>query len=219
VPYIEHYTNPGDLVLDPFCGSGMTGVAAVMTGRHVILNDLSPAAVHIAYNYCTPVDVKALKLEFSRIQKAVKAEFDWLYGTTCDRCGGPATIQYMIWSDVFECARCGGEIVLWNAAVDPDTGKVAREFTCPSSLSEKTSEVSGKDRSWRISAVFTSSKWLTHASRNFRSLAAHALRQPASCQLDGKRLTFAGCVPSRLQRTMSAHGASLVGPNTPPPQQ
>ena len=110
----------------------MTGVAALMTGRHAILNDLSPAAVHIACNYCTPVDVKALKREFERIKKAVKEEFDWLYGTTCDRCGGPATIQYTIWSDVFECARCGGEIVLWDAAVDPDTGRSSRRvFTVP----------------------------------------------------------------------------------------
>src|SRR5271167_1733156 len=30
VPYILHYTQPGDVVLDPFCGSGMTGVAAQM---------------------------------------------------------------------------------------------------------------------------------------------------------------------------------------------
>ena len=30
VPYILHYTKPGDVVLDPFCGSGMTGVAARM---------------------------------------------------------------------------------------------------------------------------------------------------------------------------------------------
>ena len=131
VPYIGHYTDPGDLVLDPFCGSGMTGVAALMTGRHAILNDLSPAAVHIATNYCTPVDVEALQREFERVKATVKEEFDWLYGTTCDRCGGPATIQYTIWSDVFECARCGGEIVLWNVAVDPDTGKVTREFVCP----------------------------------------------------------------------------------------
>jgi DNA modification methylase len=131
VPYIEHYTDPGDLVLDPFCGSGMTGVAALMTGRYAILNDLSPAAVHIAYNYCTPVDVKALKREFQRIQTAAKEEFDWLYGTTCDRCGGPATIQYTIWSDVFECARCGGAIVLWDAAVDQDTSKVTERFACP----------------------------------------------------------------------------------------
>lgn len=131
VPYIEHYTDPGDLILDPFCGSGMTGVAALMTGRHAILNDLSPAAVHIARNYCTPVDVDALRREFERIKAAVKDEFDWLYSTTCDRCGGPATIHYTIWSDVFECARCGGEIVLWDVAVDRQSGKVTDHFACP----------------------------------------------------------------------------------------
>ncbi|MBM3190381.1 MAG: site-specific DNA-methyltransferase, partial [Chloroflexi bacterium] len=138
VPYIEHYTEPGDLVLDPFCGSGMTGVACLMTGRHAILNDLSPAAVHIATNYCTPVDVDALKREFERIKSAVKEEFDWLYGTTCDRCGGPATIQYTIWSDVFACSRCGGEIVLWDVAVDRATGKVSERFTCPTCGLEQT---------------------------------------------------------------------------------
>ena len=26
-PLIDHYTSPGDIVLDPFCGSGMAGVA------------------------------------------------------------------------------------------------------------------------------------------------------------------------------------------------
>ena len=100
VPYILHYTRPGDLVLDLFCGSGMTGVAAQMCAeppadildsfpelkdrvgpRACFLNDLSPAACHIAYNYNTPVDVDALKREFERIKAAVKNEFDWLYGT------------------------------------------------------------------------------------------------------------------------------------------
>ena len=100
IPYILHYTQPGDLVLDLFCGSGMTGVAAQMCAqppadildlspelkdrvgpRACILNDLSPAACHIAYNYNTPVDVEALKREFERIKAAVKDEFDWLYGT------------------------------------------------------------------------------------------------------------------------------------------
>ncbi len=130
VPYIEHYTEPGDLILDPFCGSGMTGVAALMTGRHAILNDLSPAAVHIAHNYCTPVDVAALRAEFERIKAAIKEEFDWLYGTACDRCGGPATIQYTIWSDAFECARCGAELVLWDLAIDGESGKVREDFVC-----------------------------------------------------------------------------------------
>lgn len=155
VPYILHYTDPGDLILDPFCGSGMTGVAAMMCAhppaealrlvpgarpgpRYAILNDLSPAAVHIAYNYCTPVDVNALKAEFARIQETVKEEFDWLYGTTCDRCRGPATIQYTIWSDVLECARCRAELVLWDVAVDHGSGRVRERFTCPTCGKEQT---------------------------------------------------------------------------------
>ncbi|ELE6493747.1 MULTISPECIES: DNA methyltransferase [Enterobacteriaceae] len=37
--YILHYTNPGDIVFDGFCGTGMTGVAAQMCGdRNVILS-------------------------------------------------------------------------------------------------------------------------------------------------------------------------------------
>lgn len=32
VPSILHYTEPGDIVLDGFCGSGMTGVAAQFCG-------------------------------------------------------------------------------------------------------------------------------------------------------------------------------------------
>ena len=100
IPYILHYTQPGDLLLDPFCGSGMTGVAAMMCSappedlleqfpdlkgrvgpRRAILNDLAPAACHIASNFCTPVDVASLKHEFERIKSEVKKEFDWLYGT------------------------------------------------------------------------------------------------------------------------------------------
>ncbi|MFW6116531.1 MAG: DNA methyltransferase [bacterium] len=130
-PYIKHYTDPDDLVVDPFCGSGMTGVACLMTGRHAIVNDLSPAATHIAYNYCTPVNVEDLKSEFEWVKAAMEKEFDWLYGTTCDRCGGLATMKHTIWSDVLECSRCREPLVLWDLAVDPRTGKVQRKFTCP----------------------------------------------------------------------------------------
>jgi DNA modification methylase len=115
--YLEHHTSPGDLVLDPFCGSGMTGVACLLAGRNAIISDLSPAAVHIAYNYCTPVDLSALGREWARIKEEVAQEFHWLHGTTCDSCRGPATIQYTVWSDVLACPRCGTDIVLWDAAV------------------------------------------------------------------------------------------------------
>ena len=54
--YIRHFSRPGELVLDPFCGSGGTALAAMLEGRTAIALDRSPAAVFIAQNYCTAID-------------------------------------------------------------------------------------------------------------------------------------------------------------------
>ena len=77
--YIRHYTQPGDLVLDPFCGSGGTALAALMEGRAAIAIDRSPAATFITKNYCTPVDVEALRDAFADLKANVQPEIDWLY--------------------------------------------------------------------------------------------------------------------------------------------
>ena len=45
---IELYTFKGDLVLDPFVGSGTTAVAAVEAGRHFVGYDVSEAYLEIA---------------------------------------------------------------------------------------------------------------------------------------------------------------------------
>lgn len=45
---IRQSTQPGELVLDPFMGSGSTGVAAIQEGRHFIGNDTCKEAVGIA---------------------------------------------------------------------------------------------------------------------------------------------------------------------------
>ncbi len=137
IPYLEWYTEPGDLVLDPFCGSGMTGVACLLKNRVSILNDLSPAAIHIARNYTTPLDISDLMSEFQKIKIVIKEEFEWLYGTICDRCGGKATIIYTVWSDVFECSRCGNPIVMWDTAIDSN-GKVKKRFNCKNCGKEHT---------------------------------------------------------------------------------
>jgi hypothetical protein len=98
--YILHYTKPGDIIFDGFCGTGMTGVAAQMCGnpdkefklkieqemgnvewgaRRAILNDLSPAATFIAYNYNTPVDAVEFEKEAKRILGEVEKECGWMY--------------------------------------------------------------------------------------------------------------------------------------------
>ena len=132
--YIRHYTKPGDLVLDPFSGSGGTALAALMEGCKAVAIDRSPAATFITKNYCTPVDVDELQKAFEVLKDKVKPEIDWLYETRCDRCGGKATTAYTVYSQVFQCPRCLEKVPLFDCvAVEGETakGKPKKISACP----------------------------------------------------------------------------------------
>ena len=65
--YIRHFTKAGDLVMDPFSGSGGTSLASLLEGRAAIAIDRSPAATFITKNYCTPVDASKLRRVFASL--------------------------------------------------------------------------------------------------------------------------------------------------------
>lgn len=189
--YILHYTEPGDIVFDGFCGTGMTGVAAQLCGdrktveslgyqvrpdgiimqqetdeegktrwvpfsklgvRRAVLNDLSPAATFIAYNYNTPVDVKAFEKEAKRILKEVEDECGWMYETKHSD-GQIGKINFTIWSDVFICPDCAEEVVFWEAAVDRKTGEVKDEFPCPSCSAKLTKRNMDRSRAAKYDSI------------------------------------------------------------------
>ncbi|MCP4667771.1 MAG: site-specific DNA-methyltransferase [Deltaproteobacteria bacterium] len=52
---IERFTEPGDLVLDPYAGGGTTVVEALVRGRKVIGNDINSLAVFVARVKTTPL--------------------------------------------------------------------------------------------------------------------------------------------------------------------
>ncbi|GJD32274.1 hypothetical protein PMNALOAF_3542 [Methylobacterium adhaesivum] len=130
IPFIEHYTKPGDVVLDPFCGSGMTGVAAAMSGRRAILNDLSPAAVHLAWNHTRGCDPEALERGFAEVDAAVGERIGKLYATRDDE-GRPALAHWTLWSSRHRCPSCHGTFQLWDA-MDRKTGRLGTVIACPS---------------------------------------------------------------------------------------
>ena len=141
--YITHYTRPGDLVLDPFCGSGGTALAALIEGRKAIAIDRSPAAAFITKNYCRPIDADSFLAAFTAFEEKMAAEIQWLYGTLCDRCGGSAMIAYTIWSRIFRCVRCLKKTPLADC---PDTqgltakGRMKRIKACPHCLEQNIIE-------------------------------------------------------------------------------
>lgn len=59
---IEMLTEPGDLVLDPFMGSGTTGVAALQTGRRYIGIEISANYITIAHRRIEDASRAAAKL-------------------------------------------------------------------------------------------------------------------------------------------------------------
>jgi len=218
--YILHYTEPGDIVFDGFCGTGMTGVAAQMCGdkatveslgyrvekdgtisqqetdengkaiwkpfsklgsRRAVLNDLSPAATFIAYNYNTPVDVVAFEREAERILKEVEDECGWMYETlhTDDKTKGK--INYTVWSDVFVCPECTREMVFWEAAVDKKAGRVKDEFPCPYCGAMLTKR--RMDRAW-VSKYDSAIKQTVRQAKQVPVLINYTATEPASSRLE-----------------------------------
>jgi site-specific DNA-methyltransferase (adenine-specific) len=61
---VSTYTTEGDTVLDPYCGSGVTALAARNTGRHFIVGDNDPQMVETTRNrlqHASDNNVKLLK--------------------------------------------------------------------------------------------------------------------------------------------------------------
>ncbi len=156
VPSILHYTSPGDVVLDGFCGSGMTGVATqwcnsapgdyrraleeqwknekrqspVWGPRRAILNDLSPAATFIAAGYNLPFDLGEFAEASQALLHEVEDELGWMW-ETLHKDGTKGRINYVVWSEVGACPDCSGEIVFAEEAVDRESKRVRDDFPCP----------------------------------------------------------------------------------------
>jgi DNA modification methylase len=111
MPHILHLTEPGDVILDPFCGSGMTGVAvrscdsieslgtigysvkgdqiinakgtvvSSFGARTVVLSDLSPFATFISSNYNANLDVVKFNKIANEILESLDSKLGWVYET------------------------------------------------------------------------------------------------------------------------------------------
>ncbi len=157
VPSILHYTQPGDVVLDGFSGSGMTGVAAQWCGtapssyrheleltwkkegraapkwgaRRAVLNDLSPAATFIGANYNIPFDVDAFAKAGKQLLKAVEQDIGWMYETLHSDGKTKGRIEFTVWSEVFSCPECAGTVNFLDEALESESKRVRDVFPCP----------------------------------------------------------------------------------------
>jgi 16S rRNA G966 N2-methylase RsmD len=67
--YIKNFTQKGDLVLDPFGGSGVTAVEALMNDRKAVNIDLNPMAVFLVNSLIAPVKQSELAKAFEEVKQ------------------------------------------------------------------------------------------------------------------------------------------------------
>ncbi len=111
--YIDKYSKPGDIILDPFAGSGVTLIEAIRTGRKVIGIDIIPFAIDLWKATIDHIDIDSIDKEFSSIEKKIKSKILELYSTTCRACKRNINIICTIWKEDrpreirYKCQFCG----------------------------------------------------------------------------------------------------------------
>ncbi len=132
---LRQYLPHGGLVLDPFAGSGMTGVAARTLGLDAILNELSPAASFIADRFTRGFDPATLAAGVEKTCAALADLRRELYTTRCRACGKDTEILFTVWSYRVRCDACNHEFLLWDHCrrygKTVREHKILSEFPCP----------------------------------------------------------------------------------------
>ena len=131
---IRHYTKPSDIVLDSFCGSGMTGVGTGLANskdvsiedntRICIQFDLSPAATRLAHAYCLQYQPEVFSEAANSLLQQLRDELGWMYSYKYE--GSHLRLPSAVWCEIYECESCSSEIVPW----DYDGQSAAKVFSC-----------------------------------------------------------------------------------------
>lgn len=78
---IETLSQPGDLILDPFMGSGVTGIEASRLRRRFLGIDLNPAAVELARLLIDPPDTRELAIALQHVEQLARSKIEASYLT------------------------------------------------------------------------------------------------------------------------------------------
>ncbi|MGD0177382.1 MAG: DNA methyltransferase [Candidatus Bathyarchaeia archaeon] len=112
---VLHYSTIGDIVLDPFCGGGVTVVESLKLGRKAIGVDANPLATYITEMECKPLNLHSFQQALLRVSQKVELEISRLYRTKCGRCNSEAVADWIEWDETtgrmirlkYDCQKCG----------------------------------------------------------------------------------------------------------------
>ncbi|WP_367153739.1 DNA methyltransferase [Aminivibrio sp.] len=114
----------GENVLNKSANSSKIGY------RHSIISDLGVSATNIAANYLLPFDIPGFEAKARKILKDLKEDLGWMYQTYHIDGKTKCQIEYTVWSELFSCPECGGEIVFTEQAYDEESQMVSKNIIC-----------------------------------------------------------------------------------------
>lgn len=111
---ITEFTKPGEIILDPFAGGGVTLVEGLIARRKVIAVDLNPLAVKIMRHEVAPLNLQVFREAVKKLSEIMEPISSELYAVKCSSCGGTAVA---IWTEYesstdkpvtihYECPTC-----------------------------------------------------------------------------------------------------------------
>lgn len=152
--YLLHYTQPQDVILDGFCGTGMAGVAAQLCGDKGEVSALRYTVTNtgrIEDRDGTVIsrlgERRAILSDLSPCATFIAANYTALLDLPAFQKEAADVIAAVenrlewlfnskegkfvsaVWSDVFLCPECSKELVFWKAALKK--GKLQESFPCP----------------------------------------------------------------------------------------
>ena len=112
---ITHYSTAEDIVLDPFCGGGVTVVESLKLGRKTVGVDANPLATYVTEMECKPLNLHFFQQTLLDLGQKIEWEISQLYRTRCARCGSEAVADWIEWDEAtgrmlqvkYDCRKCG----------------------------------------------------------------------------------------------------------------
>ena len=109
---VQHYSNAGSILLDPFCGGGVTVIEGLRNRRKVVGVDLNPLATFITEMEATSYSKELLEKLYQKLRKNIPPVIEKFYLTECPKCCTMTPLYWMQWAYIFECPHCKKQVAI-----------------------------------------------------------------------------------------------------------
>ncbi len=111
---IEHYSQPGDIILDCFCGGGVSLFEGLSVGRKVVVSDLNPLATFISECQITKISRQEYQKVMDEIREKVYSVTKPLFSTECRDCQESVDVRWFELAYLVNCEHCNNATLLSN---------------------------------------------------------------------------------------------------------